>query len=466
MACENDWTIRFENVGDGHFEVRPIEMSLTQARTEYSFFRAKLPYEVGMEMKPHTSSENGKLRGLTPVTVLQDGRVVAKLLFRPDYVDYRSNFTHLQLHDRQKALSDGLLDISRSTIQLKEIYKEVVGSANNRIIDTIRFTVPDGHIRTVYGKKGLNSQQPENGEYKNRLFAAGLDDTKRVIDSLYAADFDNISPEKALARLNKKFRLQSWLNREGELVVGIPEANNIRHLAAPRDNRVWRYSDVGVRHSREPIKAVAVEGAWVDKPGYDPDPTDWFDKGGTSDVKAYGIAKRTDIKDGAIFTVSASQAKKDALPHISRNTLIERIKQANAGSVELDPDLSGSMVSDIIDLRPGDVLRLVPDDDLFESPTATSGEIGDVPELHNEACGDFVNNESYLVTEVEHSVQDGNWMVHTKLAMVPDVQIKSFMTYFEPKEENWVENSEVEGDGYSGSMLGMGVTAAPWSLER
>jgi hypothetical protein len=447
MSCDNDWTIRFEDVGGSYFEVRPVTMSLTQSRDEYSFFRAKLPWEVGVRMKPHTSNEDGLLRGLTPVTVLYNGKSIAKLLFRPDWVDYRGDFTHLQLHDRQKALADGLIDISRTSIQLKDIYKKVLNAASNRIIDTVRFTVPDGHIRTVYGKKGMTSQESVDGEYKNRVFAAGLDKTQRVIDSLYAADFDNISPEKALARLNKKFRLKTWLNRQGELVVGLPEANNITHLAAPRDERVWRYKNPQISHNREPIKSVAVEGAWVDEPGFDPDPTKWFDKGGMADVKAYGIAHRTDVDEGTTFSVSSTKAKKDALPHIAQVAIEERIKQSNSGSVEIDPNFSGSMVSDVIDLRPGDRLHLVPRDELFDNPTATSGKNGDFPDNMDEMCGDFVNNETYLVTEVEHSVQDGNWTVHADLTLVPDIQVKSFMTYFSPQKEKWVKASQINDDG-------------------
>jgi hypothetical protein len=444
MTCDHDWTIKFRDVNDGDpFEVRPIEMSLKMSRTEYDFCRATLDWEVGEQMKPHTRYEGGAMYGLLPADVCYNGDPIQRLMFRPDWVDYGSENTHLQLHDLHKALGDGVVDQQRDTVNLEEIYTTVVEAASNRLIDEVRFTLPDSQVRTLYGNRSASGR---GGRYRQQM--AEDDETKKVVESTYAVDFDNISPQKALQRLNQKFRLKSWVNRNGVLVVGLPEANQVRHVAAASDDRVWRYKDPSISHGREPIQSVIVEGAWVDEPGIDLDVLGWFDKGGSNDVKAMGIAKRKDIDYGTSFSVKSTKAKRDALPHVARLALGERMKQQNAGTVELDPALSGTEVSNVIDLTPGDLLQMVPQDDYFDDPTSTSGEVGDSPDNPDEVCGSFVNNEAYLVSEVEHSVSNnGEWQVFADLGMYPDVEIEAYMTYFDPKAGEWVDDDEIADDG-------------------
>jgi len=444
MSCNHNWTIKFRNVNDGDpFEVRPIEMSLKMSREEYDFCRATLDWKVGEEMKPHTRYKDGAMYGLLPADVCYNGNTIQRLMFRPDWVDYGNQNTHLQLHDLQKALKDGVIDEQRRNVTLENIYETVIEAASNRLIDEVRFTVPDSQVRKLYGNI------PFDGKSNFILKEMAEDDeTKKVIDSNYAVDFDNISPEKALRRLNKMFKLKSWVNREGVLIVGLPEANKIRHIAASKDERVWRYKDPNISHGREPIQSVIVEGAWVDEPGLDLDVLGWFDEGGTADVKAMGIAKRTDIDYGTSFSVKSTKAKKNALPHIARLALKNRMKEQNAGTVEIDPELSGREISDPIDLTPGDLLHMVPEDDYFDNPSIDSGQIGDTPEDVDKVCGAFVNNESYLVNEVEHSVnKQGEWQIFADLGMYPDVEMDSYMTYFNPRANEWVDDGEIGEDG-------------------
>lgn len=462
MSCDHVWTIKFRDVNDGEpFEIRPIEMSLKMSRTEYDFCRATLDWEVGEEMKPHTRYEDGALYGLVPVDVCYNGDPIQRLLFRPDWVNYGTQETHLELHDLQKSLASGVVDEKRESANLIDIYKKIIESASNGLIPELseedNFTLPDNQVRTIYGERGVRDLGKTTfSETGDQIIEA--DETKAVVEGHYAVDFDNISAEKALHRLNKKFRLKSWVNREGELIIGLPEANRIRHVAASDDDRVWRYKDPSITHSREPIRKVLVEGAWVDEPGFDVDVTEWFDEGGTADVKAYGVAERTDVNYGTQFIVKSTRAKKDGLPDVAKLALHERMKQQNVGKVEIDPDLSGTEESNPINLATGDLLHLVPEDDYFNNPTATSGEIGDGPDNPGDVCNGFVNNEAYLVTGVEHNLtREGEWQIHADLGMYPDIETTAFMTYFNPANNEWVDSSQIVQEGENEGELKEGT---------
>ena len=443
MACDHNWTIKFTDVNDSlPFEIRPIEMSLKMSRTKYDFCRAKVSWEVGEEMKPHTRYRGGELYGLNKVNVCYNDIPIQPLMFRPDWVDYGNEFTYLQFHDLHKSLDSGVIDEQREVVHLKDIYETVFKSAPDRLINDIDFTFPNRQVRTLYGDINTAGR----GSYRKRK--ARKEETKRVLESDYAIDFNKISPQKALRRLNKKFRLKSWVNRNETLVIGLPEAKEVRHIAAADDSRVWRYKDPNISHGREPIKSVIVEGAWKDEPGVDGDIISWFNEGGTADVKAMGLAERTDIDYGNRFMVKSTKAKSDAVPHVAKLALKERMKQQNSGTVEIDPELSGTDQTNPVDLHPGDLLHLVPEDKYFYNPRADSGEIGDSPSDPDKVCGNYVNNEVYLVREVEHNLTDqGQWQIFADLGMYPDVEIRSYMSYFNPESDEWVKGSEIDSDG-------------------
>lgn len=431
MKCDNNWTIALVGIdGSDFLEIRPRSMNLKLSRNKYDYCRASFSTDVNEILKPYTSEDN-ILSGLTSVEVRYNGTYIKGLLLRPDWIDYGSELTHIQFKDRHKALSSGTVDIKKGSAQLKDVYKEVFNQATNDIIDDISFTTDlknkylFGGNTKVWGKKTPKRKKVE-------------DEMKETFDSSFAVDFDKITPELAIRKLNKKFSIKSWINRNDKLVIGRPTATQVRHIAAPNDGRVWRYKDPSISHSREPIMSVMVEGAWEDEPGFDPDVTDWFDKGGTADVRATGLAQRTDVSEGKQMYLENTKAKKDALSEIAVNALKEKSKQQNSGTIEIDPNLSGNVVSHPVDLTPGDALHLIPNDEYFDSPTATSGEIGDEPPA-TEICGGFVNNEVYLVTAVDHNKTDGgDWQIHVDISKIPDFDIESRMVYFDPKSEEFI----------------------------
>jgi hypothetical protein len=425
-------------------------MSLKISRNRYDFARVEFPFEVGEAMKPHTRNKDGFLRGQTVADVCLNGQVVQRLMLRPDWVDYTPTSTHVQLHDLQKSLASGKVDIRREKVDLKEIYREVLARSSGDLIGKAKFNLPDNQVRTIYGEKGSR----ELGEGSLTQTGEGIiesDTAAKILNSTYAIDFDDITAENAIAKLNKKFRLKTWVNRNGLLIIGLPEDSGRTHYAASHDSRVWRFKDPSISHSREPVRGVIVEGPWEDEPGIDAsDVLNWFDDGKFADVKAVGIAERQDVDRGTYVSVSATEAKKDALPELARLALIEEMKQQNAGSVSIDPVESGTNFTSPVDALPGDYLHMIPDDRYIKGEiTAESGSIGDGNINYDAACGGIVRNEVYLITEVKHKInRDGSWQINADIGLVPDIEPpKRYMSYFDPRDEEWVGGDEIADNG-------------------
>jgi hypothetical protein len=445
MSCTHNWTVKFLGTDQEEpFEARPVQMSLKKSRSEYDFCRAKFPTEVGDMLEPETRFKDGSLHERSVVEVCYNGTSVQRLMMKPDWVNYGSRFTHIEFHDLQKSFAKGLIDIHRGSIKLKQIYEEVIDRSDN-LIEDYKFTIPENNVRRVFGAAGY---------FEHPFKDPAQIDTINGVNAFNAINFDQISPEKALERLNEDFSLKTWVNSDGVLIIGIPEAHGILHVAAPDDSRVWRYHDPNVTHPKDPIKSVVVEGGWMDAPGPDVDPSDWFDQGGTGDYLPTGVAVRQDVNYGQQVKIKNTTTKRDGLSDLAVRHLKRRMKTANSGTVKILPDKSGEEVSSLLSPVPGDIIHLVPDDDFYDKPvSATTGNVHHPPDVEN-PCGSITNNEKYLITEVEHNVtMGGEWQLFVDVVLYTDVPIDSTLVFFDPESEEWVSEDDVFDNGLIGNQL-------------
>ncbi|AGC34295.1 hypothetical protein HSTV2_26 [Halorubrum sodomense tailed virus 2] len=490
MTCTNpQWTVRFPMVDGarGPFEIKPRELTLRMERNSYDYARAEFPVEVGEAMKPHTREDDGKLRYSQYVHICVDGVPVHSLYFRPDFVTYGEHGTFIEFHDLQESMDSGIVDKHWSSVTLEEAYTYIFEKRKSDLITDIKFTVPDenlvgqARVDTLVGEQALEGRD-------ERFFGTGLtmddlegfgggalgraggqlnryinpfekgkidrDNTKELMDGYYAIDFEQISPATAIWKLNEMFNVQTWVDIDRTLHVGVPEAESIRHVAAPDDSRAWRYNSDGVniKHPRDPIYAVLVEGEWVDEPGVGTldDIVSWFnqsDEDGFGDVRAEGVAfiPGVDPEMGQTLKVKDTNAKRDSLGAVARLALYEQMKNQHSGSVQINPALSGGRFGRPESLRVGDALHIVPDDQWFDNPGAESGELGDRPDNFNDFCGGFIHNEVYLVHGVTHSVTGSEWTMTAHVGMFPDFEAQSFVRYFDPRSGEYVSEEDVFG---------------------
>lgn len=461
------------NHGGTPIEFRPVSMTLSMPRKGMDFFRAKLPSEVGDMLQPYTRS-GAKLGFRKTAEVRLNGDLIQTLLFIPDGVSYGQNFTHLKLYDTIKAMDDGVVDKQWSSVTLQDAYQHVFDQVDNDIVEGPFFSLAENTTQRLLGdsalprtnestvdvEEGFRIKELDSlstGLLKHTLYAGSVQEaaqsqTQKLTDSYFAIDFNKESPLKAITKLNKKFSVNTWTSRSGAVYVGYPEANSIEHIAAPDDQRIWRYKDPQISHPREPVKSVIVEGAWVDEPGISGlnDIASWFnpnDESGFGDAIALGYAERKDISNGITFTVKNTKTKKNSLQDVAEVALREKMKKQSSGTIEIDPSISGEQATPVESVRPGDIIRLVPPDHIFDNPTANSGAPNNPP-ASDDYCGSYVRNENYVVSEVEHQVNEsGDWMVSLDVGRHPDADVGTVLKYWVPKTGETIKPGEFEEFG-------------------
>jgi len=474
MSCEyGNWTVRFPEVDgtSGPFEISPDEITLKMEDRKFDFCRAEFDVEIGEMMKPETNNDDGALSFAQAAEVCLNGHPVRVLHFRPDYVSYGNRGTYMELHDMQESLDSGIVDKHWDRVTLRNAYEHVFSKRDKNLIRDIKFMVPDelpsGQeiITTLTGEAAHEPSFFKGGRenYEKKFYEP--ENNERLLESYYALDFNKISPAQAIWELNDRFQMQTWVDSDYTLWVGMPENVSMLHVAASDDERVWRYRDdaVQIKHPRDPIFGVVVQGSWYDEPGIGggedsvEEVISWFGfagvsedeaNGGAADVRAEGVAYFPDVDPeyGQLLTISDSNAKRDALPHVAQTYLYEEMKKQHSGSVELIPSLSGDQVSPMRALTVGDALHLVPEDKHFDGVVdATSGRMGNEPE--DIGCGQFIHNEIYMVTGVTHNVSGGYWTVTADVAMFPDNDVEKYVRYFSPRTEEYLDEEDVWPDG-------------------
>jgi len=443
-------------------------MTFQMERKKYDYARAEFDYSVGEQMKEHTHEKGGQLRTPQPVEVCLGGEVIKILYFKPDYVTYGDHGTYIKFHDLQESMDSGVVDTQWERVELKKAYKHAFEKRTNNLINEIKFAIPDDIETELVGQSIFAVDQLVDTRVKEvdsirdevlsitkseEIARIEANSNKKLVDSYYAIDFEQVSPTKAIWKLNEMFNIDTWVDKNRTLWVGTPEALGRGHLAAPNDNRVWRYNGdkVNIRHAREPIFAVIVEGRWIDENGIGTpeDVINWFDTSddnsqGFGDYRAEGVALRPNVNpdEGRIIKRKDTKAKKDALDEVALKYLREASKDQNSGSVQLIPELSGEEISKFSELRVGDALRLVPNDKWFDNPSASSGQLGDRPDRRFN-CGSFIYNEVYHVQGVTHDVTQGDWKVNVYLGMFPDFEAKKYLRFFDPRSGEVVSEEDV-----------------------
>jgi len=258
MTCyaSHDWTVRFPDIGG---EYRPTTLTLKKENRKLDYCRAKFDGVVGEQIKEHSHDSQGDLYGRRIVEVLVDGSVVSRLMSSPDGLEFGERYFHVELYDPQKSLDSGVVDYHFQGSTLEQTYKRVFDIRESNLLNGIKFSFPE-EIQYPSSSALLEKTRQQRGQ----------DTIDATETGLTAQDFDNISPLRAIYKLNNKYRLNSWVDNDLNLWVGHRDVLSQEHIAAPNDERVWRYKDVNIRHSGSPIKGVTLRGNWMDEDGARP----------------------------------------------------------------------------------------------------------------------------------------------------------------------------------------------------
>lgn len=429
MSCVAEDTVEFY-WPKIDLRLRPYTANIKHDRDEFNYLKAEFSSEVAEYIRPHTENEGGALREHQPVEVYINDERRYHFYFRPEYVDYGNDGCWMDLHDPQKHLGEYEIDELYQGYRVKRIYRKIFEEARTKkIIKGVRFDIPED--KTTRYNPGQLFEDSANGSsefsggvaktangYPDSVETVDGETLVEILDAEFTVTFRSITCLKALWKLNDLIGLTSWIDNEGYLVVGSPEATGGVHVAAKDDSRVWRFGNVNISHPANPIRKVVVNGPMVDAKGGEGSVLSYLlpSEGGGAlqdkDLLAQGIAQRTDLDDGKEISVERSGMTQNTLDALAYRVLLNEVRKQNSGSVKINPEISGKALSDYEAVDVGDRIQLIPGDD---------------PDCEPEVFG-----EIYLIDGVEHAFSNGGWTINLDVKMYPDDPVIKKMRYFNP----------------------------------
>ncbi|PSP56361.1 hypothetical protein BRC82_02385 [Halobacteriales archaeon QS_1_67_19] len=442
MTCKdtNNIHIRFPRIG---LEIRPYTVDFRIDRTEFDYLNAKFSKEVGDYLEPYTQNENAALRPPQPAEVVMDGEVSHWLYFRPQWVTYGETNCWIELHDPQKHLEYSVVDYKTDGLTVEEVYRKIIDEANtNDIINGIEFDIPENaesHVpeETLSGPGGMPLMgpfmEPESFlDAGNRVVDLWRDydeepdyrPSQKITESKYKFDLRNKNALESIHTINNELGLESWMTHEGILKVGRQIVDHTTHVASSNDSRVWRYSDVELMPPSTPIRMVVVNGGMIDAPN-DTKEEDrlesvaeflWPTTDHEDDLIAQGVAQRPDVLDGKIVSIDAPELSRDALEARAYQVLASEMMNNNSGTVEINPDTSGTEITDWRNVNVGDFLQLIPAED--------------------EECKD-IDRQVVLISGIRHNVDGGSWNIKLNIQKWANPATQTTLRYFSPDSTNY-----------------------------
>jgi hypothetical protein len=444
---DSNVTIRFPRIG---LEIRPYTIDFRVDRNQFDYLDAKFSKEVGEYIKPYMDKEGDILRSPQPVEVVMDGEVSHRLYFRPQYVTHGETNCWIELHDPEKHLKYEVVDYSIDDTTAKEAYKRVVEEANTEdIIKDVDFKIPSdaqSHLDTesvIEGPGGipitLQTFPVEKGvEYADKITALWTDydeeadrtPSQTIVDSVYNFDIENKTALEAIYWLNDKLGLQSSVDNNGVLTIGLDFFEPTHHVASANDSRVWRYNDVELTEPGTPIKMAVVNGGLIDAPNSTQEengvesvlefanPSDDHE----GDLIAQGVAQQKGVLDGKIVSMDAPNISRDGLKKRAQQVLANEVSNNNSGSLNINPDTSGTEITDWRNLNVGDFLQVIPNSD---------------------ADRQEIERQVLLISGIQHQVDGGSWNIELTVQKWQKVEAETTMRYFSP-DSNSYYNSDFE----------------------
>jgi hypothetical protein len=437
-------------------------MQFDRTDGEFDMLTAEFSQKVADHLRPYfEGNKQSILNQLLPVVVSIQGEKIHRMLYSPDGVRFANNSVHIEFHDTQKYLTRGKIDWSANNIKLKEAYRHVFNNRNTsgpQIFTGIKFTVPGsayeellstGSGTEIFGfsiedrnTTGLIERERQNisDKFSNPNAQDAINsieerNVKNIIKGHDSLNFNKISPWECIVKMNKKFGVTTWAGPSGNLWVGKREPTVDIHYATPDDSRVWHLSDYEFNQPRDPVVKATVRGGWTTDPS-----ESWAENLGelalnqeTKDFRLEAVAEtKTTSFLGQEIVIERKEAKKDQLQALAKRFMMNKQREQQSGYIEIDPNISGTEISNIKNVKVGDRIRTIPPKNDQKSDT----------------CESNIDLEEWNVTGVQHQLDNNaSWKVRLDVTKKLDDEldpkhISTKLRHYDPAAKDSIEDDK------------------------
>jgi hypothetical protein len=373
-----------------------------------------------------------------PVVVSIGDSIEGRYLYSDDSLEIERNNAQFTLYDQLKILDRGVISQQFDEIEVGDVVAyifnnredphDVLTGWDSVTPDLLEQEKQDSEEDIAEAIGGTNSDASRDG-WKG-VVNDGVGEAARWVGILGKSkgmpynkfrgiEFDDISPNEALAKLGDMFSFTSWVDRNGKLWIGQPESvPTQRHaVSGLTDDKTYAMKEYNVTSGSAKATLVRLNGE-----------TGWY--GGNMDGtfgaepadRLYPIAEawvedeNGDVAEGVTIAPDEPSPiwELSSLEDAARNRLVRESMNYKNGNIIFNGAASENK-QELAQMEVGDVIMVA---DYIEN-----------------SCNEAVDGGSFIVTEVQHRVSARNgWKVTVQVGSVPD-NIETFGVYYNASDD-------------------------------
>lgn len=382
-----------------------------------------------------------------------DGKVLARLALEAEDVTLTREKAIVRLRDPKVALNYGTVDGVYERTTLSDVVGEIMDARDDphRVLTSYKFTNADEtrvsetlrsrYRNVISGVNGLRrrfqpgiaardyvSEHTDNGVIRwfENFEADVIVAASRGIEALHGVDverggfeFSGATPIEALQQVEQEFGVQSWVDDEGVLWIGLPQARGTPFVASHYPGAL-KIREWDVVENASPVTGVVGYGTYKGNDIL----TGEVEIAGSEDVQLRVEATWTGESAGRVVQLSPMRIEDPVeLANAVERTLRRYIYDNASGEFTINPLASSDAFGSVFEIRLGDQIFVV---------GAESG------------CGKSIPTDIFAVHGIRHKITpDGGWELSVRVGKLIDsdaVQVRPFIV--NPKTGDWVDANE------------------------
>lgn len=342
-----------------------------------------------------------------PVAIEHDGEAIKRMMIPKGGVSVGETSGTVELYDPLILLEEGSIEGEYNKATMRELVNLVYGQVVDPqgVITGVRFNTDASEVR----------YQHPPGKFIPTTFGIDVADTiyelTPFVDGDGWFDFRDDTPRKALAEICQAFGTGMFINTEGTLVIGFPDAEPNAYVTGVDRDFHWNLLDYNIPDYEQPVGKVVVRGA-----------TEATDTETALAITAPAASLALSYNDtlekvtpyasaqfagggGRVKTIEYGQSSSlGTLEAVAKNALVRSWRNARSGTIRVSTVANGSMAN-ISEVKIGDVIQVHGDQDCG-IPTSTLRIVG----IHHDMSTRGTWNIEFSVTALLPSkIQTDTW---------------------------------------------------------
>lgn len=415
--------------------VKIRDLSTRSSRSRYSYAKIQVTKHDGDHIARNAVAWE-------PVEVRFDSHVQNRYIYPADSLEIGYDEAWLKIYDARKILDRGVLTNHFDEVEVGDVMDYIMSNKDDPynaltgweavtpdLAEQSRQDAEEDIVEAIHGSDADAARGGWRGAVNGALGAAarfvgfmGKSDGMPH-NSFKGLEFEDVSPNTAIQQLESMFGFTSWVENDGTLWIGQPEAipTNRHAVSGLPSDKTYCMKEYNVTEGASPVTMVRLNGE-----------THWF--GGNMDGNIWNGGEPAD----ELFPIAEAYIEDPVTGDVADGAVLAPDEPRNIWDLEALEDAAQQiLLNQTLDFKNGSIV--------FNASASTEKDklakidVGDVimvADFISSHCTNEADGGSYVVHEVQHKVSPRRgWKITCEVGSVPP-NIQTSAVYYNASDDD------------------------------